>query len=107
MFNLDKLSGTQLETHMVDGTFETVWGELLAAYYDETHTRFDKIAFVLYNALSPYLKQDLNTRRPRHIYIPSATEIGSFANEMAFSFTIWDDYQREYVFEMAFAFKEK
>lgn len=107
MFNLDKLSATQLESHMVDGTFEPYWYELLAAYYDETMTRLDNMSLVLYGVLSKYLKHDENSKRPRHIYMPNVSQPHRFANSSSFLFTVWDDYQREYVFEMSFTFKEK
>ena len=105
-FELQKLSPVQLESHMVDGTFENVWPEFLATYYEEVYTRDENMAQILFWAISPFLKHDLNTKRPRHIYIPSIVMSGWRGNTEAYSFTIWDDYQREYVFEMKFLLKK-
>ena len=105
MFDLNKLSDLQLETHMINGTFEKVWPKILMAYYEETHTRPENIAYTIFYAIAPYLKQDTDTKRPRHIYIPNISPTTQFGNTSTFLFTIWDDYQREYAFEMLFSFK--
>ena len=104
-FNLNILSTQQLETHMVNGTFEPVFQELLAAYYEETCTRCDNMATIMYKAITPYLKHDPNTMRPRHIYTYSMNHAGWYMGETAYNFVIWDDYQREHVFEVTFSFK--
>ena len=105
-FEIQKLSPVQLETHMVDGTFEKVWPEFLVTYYEEVYTRDENMAQILFRAISPFLKYDLNTKRPRHIYMPSIVMSGWYKGMESYSFTIWDDYQREYVFEMKFLFKK-
>lgn len=109
-FDLKALSIIQLETGMVDGTFEGVYHELLAAYYDESSTRYENMANILFKAISKYLKQDKGSKRPRHIYMPGIALIGGYGNISTYptyAFTIWDDYQREYAFEMKFSFKNE
>lgn len=101
-FELSKLSKIQLESQAIDGTFEGIWDELLAEFASETHTRFDNMANILYKAIAPYLKQDpVHGTRPVHIYMPDCFE----RNDGDLVFRIWDDLQRECVFEMRFSIK--
>lgn len=103
-FEIDQLSPEQLKTGMVDGTFEDCWPKLLAEYYSETHTRTENIGNILYCAITKYLKQDPG-QRPRHIYMPSISQSGKYDGRPVWLFNIWDEIQREYVFEMKFMFK--
>lgn len=103
-FEVNALSRTQLESGMVDGTFEQSWSSILAEYYSETHTRIENICHIMYEAISKYLKHDIG-KRPRNIYMPSLTPHPIPGSPTVYMFNIWDDIQREWVFELSFVFK--
>lgn len=104
-FELTKLSRTQLKTGMADGTFEDYWNEIFAERYSETHTRTENVAHTMYKAISKYLKHDPAGERPRHIYMPSISLERDAESRTVWMFNIWDDINREWVFELSFVFK--
>lgn len=102
-FELQKLSPMQLESHMVNGTFEGVWPEVLTAFHEGAHK--DHIANIMYRAISPYLKQDVDIKQPTNIYMTTLTEIGPRCGDEVYSFSIWECCRRESVFEVKFSGK--
>lgn len=104
-FSILSLSDIQAKSGLIDGTFEKVWPEILAAHYsNEVLTMKDTICTIMFNAISPFLKKSA-PGRPTHIYIPDVKEYGA-RNQIFLNFTIWDEIQRELIFDIKFRFKD-
>lgn len=90
-FYIDKLSPLQLQTQMVDGTFEEAYPRLLCFATDETFTWLENMSNLLFEALAPFMKGG-----PLHRYTPGTqfSFLPSIKKYM-YAFTVWDDYQRE------------